>query len=197
MHQTAFASYPEARGPERLNSDSGSKPTLMTCYLPRRAPINGFRNRIAGAPAVPHCEITVGSRRTGCSNSHRFYSSPAVPRFGCSLLLSFCVSRFTVNKKAQSPAKRYSIRVRFARVSCPWLRLMSDTTYHVIDSCEARKLETASRSQKFCVSSEHAIHCHHMRLLESASASTVLEQGVLARGLRAAHFLAVVPHRGP
>ena len=26
---------------------------LMTCYLPRRAPINGLRNRIAGAPAVP------------------------------------------------------------------------------------------------------------------------------------------------
>ena len=60
---------------------------LMACCVPRRAPINGLRNRIAGAPAVPHCEITVGSRRTGCSNSHRF-SSPAIPRFGCSLLLS-------------------------------------------------------------------------------------------------------------
>ena len=57
--------------------------------IQKSAIINGLRNRIAGAPAVPHCEITVGSRRTGCSNSHRF-SSPAVPRFGCSLLL--CVS---------------------------------------------------------------------------------------------------------
>ena len=42
-----------------------------------------------GAPAVPHHFERVGSRRTGCSNSHRF-SSPAFPRFGCSLLL--CVS---------------------------------------------------------------------------------------------------------
>ena len=111
---------------------------VLLANLPRRAPIiaiNGLRNRIAGAPAVPHCEITVGSRRTGCSNSHRFYSSPAVPRFGCSLLLSFCVSRFTVNKKAQSPAKRYSIRVRFARVSCPWLRL-SDTTVRTCNRFE-------------------------------------------------------------
>ncbi len=39
-----------------------------------------------GAPAVPHCETTLGSRRTGCSNSHRF-SSPAFPRLGCSLPL--------------------------------------------------------------------------------------------------------------
>ena len=31
----------------------------------------------------------LGSRRTGCSNSHRF-SSPAIPIFGCSLLL--CIS---------------------------------------------------------------------------------------------------------
>ena len=42
-----------------------------------------------GAPAVPHHFGRVGSRRTGCSNSHRF-SSPAIPRLGCSLLL--CVS---------------------------------------------------------------------------------------------------------
>ena len=37
-----------------------------------------------GAPAVPHHFGRVGSRRTGCSNSHRF-SSPAFPRLGCSL----------------------------------------------------------------------------------------------------------------
>ena len=43
---------------------------LMTCYLPRRAPINGLRNRIAGALAVPqHHFGRVGStsQRTGCS----------------------------------------------------------------------------------------------------------------------------------
>ena len=58
---------------------------LTTCYLPRRAPVNGFRNT-RGAPAVPHHFERVGSRRTGCSNSHRF-SSPAIPRLGCSLPL--------------------------------------------------------------------------------------------------------------
>ena len=43
----------------------------------------------------------VGSQRTGCSNSHRF-SSPAIPRFGCSLP---CVSRFTVNNITRQPIK--------------------------------------------------------------------------------------------
>ena len=49
----------------------------------------GARQRVSesrGAPAVPHHFERVGSRRTGCSNSHRF-SSPALPRLGCSLPL--------------------------------------------------------------------------------------------------------------
>ena len=49
----------------------------------------GARQRVSesrGAPAVPHHFERVGSRRTGCSNSHRF-SSPAFPRLGCSLPL--------------------------------------------------------------------------------------------------------------
>ena len=50
-----------------------------------------------GAPAVPHCAITVGSQRTGCSISHRF-SSPAFPEIW---LFVSPVSRFTVNKSAQ------------------------------------------------------------------------------------------------
>ena len=68
----------------------------------------GARQRVSesrGAPAVPHHFERVGSRRTGCSNSHRF-SSPALPRLGCSLPLCL-VSLLTrkpsnaVNKKAQ------------------------------------------------------------------------------------------------
>jgi hypothetical protein len=38
---------------------------------------------IEGAPAVPHHFVRVGSRSTGCSNSHRF-SSRVSKRFGCS-----------------------------------------------------------------------------------------------------------------
>ena len=64
---------------------SGTDPTVTTRkpkFGSAKRPINGLRNRIVGAP-VRICEITVGSRSTGCSNSHRF-SSPAIPRFGCS-----------------------------------------------------------------------------------------------------------------
>ena len=72
--------------------------SLMTCCVPRRAPINGLRNRIAGAPAVPHHYFgRVGLGRTGCSNSHRF-SSPAILRFGCSLLLGVCLVSLLTRK---------------------------------------------------------------------------------------------------
>ena len=74
----------------------------------KKAQMLGARQRVSesrGAPAVPHHFERVGSRRTGCSNSHR-YSSPAFPRLGCSLPLCL-VSLLTrkpsnaVNKKAQ------------------------------------------------------------------------------------------------
>ena len=68
--------------------------TLKTCYLPRRAPINGLRN-IVGAPAyvphvcVPHHFIKkIGSQPpVALTLTH---SSPAIPSSGCSLPL--CVS---------------------------------------------------------------------------------------------------------
>ena len=99
-----------------------------------------------GAPAVPHHLGRVGSQRTGCSNSHRF-SSPAIPRFGCSLpmappvclvslltrkpikclaphsfseiwLFAPPVSRFTVNKKAMTPCvSRFTVNPSVCLVS--------------------------------------------------------------------------------
>ena len=74
---------------------------LMTCYLPRRAPINGLRNRIAGAPAVPHHFGRVGSRRT--REPVALTLTALAPQLFRDLVVrSFCVSRFIVNKKAQS-----------------------------------------------------------------------------------------------
>ena len=49
----------------------------------------GVKLMIRGSTGVFTHVDTVGSRRIGCSNSHRF-SSPEFPIFGCSLLL--CVS---------------------------------------------------------------------------------------------------------
>ena len=55
----------------------------------------------------PHHFGRVGSRRTGCSNSHRF-SSPAFPKFGCSLLLcaSFHCKQESPEHTGQACAKR-------------------------------------------------------------------------------------------
>ena len=54
-----------------------------------------------GAPAVPHCEITVGSQRTGCSTSHRF-SSPAIPEIWL-FVSPLSRYRYPVNEKASIP----------------------------------------------------------------------------------------------
>jgi hypothetical protein len=55
--------------------------TLMTCYLPRRAPINGLRN----SRGLGSATISSGWARSNRSLLTQTHSSSAIPRFGCSL----------------------------------------------------------------------------------------------------------------
>ena len=58
---------------------------------------------------MPHHFERVGSRRTGCSNSHRF-SSPAIPRLGCSLPL--CLVSLLTRKPKEGRHREGSPRTR-------------------------------------------------------------------------------------
>ena len=87
-----------------------------------------------GAPAVPHHFGRVGSRRTGCSNSHRF-SSPAFPRLGCSL--PQCHVSLLTRKKARKLISAGEDSAD-SRTSC--LRLCTRGARPTIYRCRTQRL---------------------------------------------------------
>ena len=81
---------------------------LMTCYLPRRAPINRLRNRGERRPCP-----TAAKQRWARGEPVALTLTALAPQLFRDLVVrSFCVSRFTVNKKAQitrrEPSKQAS-----------------------------------------------------------------------------------------
>ena len=74
---------------------------LTTCYLPRRAPINGLRNHGERRP----CPTTSGGWARGEPVALTL-TALAPQLFRDLVVRSFCVSRFTVNKKAQFAENR-------------------------------------------------------------------------------------------
>ena len=78
---------------------------LMTCCVPRRAPINGLRNRGERRP----CPTTSGGWARGEPVALTL-TALAPQLFRDLVVRSFCVSRFTVNKKAQNIVHSWGAR---------------------------------------------------------------------------------------
>ena len=102
--QRAIPGTPPARACLQLATAA----PLTKCYLPRRTPINGFRNR--GERRLCPTTSSGWARREPVALTLTALAPKAILRFGCS---SSPVSRFTVNKKAQSsPVSRFPVLTR-------------------------------------------------------------------------------------